>query len=231
LLRNVKKQPALYASAGLALSLSAVLLFAFAVLPALMMNDGFHYADTVNVYVDGKLVETVHNQIMSIAYDYMVCKAFNDTTACNVVGSYLPAPNYCFSGPSQSASKVSVWTFCNIKLGAIGLSSDSTTPQAGSSACPSLITSSGLTAAMATTSHTANTNTVVLTASWTASGSQTVSKVCLFPVSTYEPSPAASGTYSIITGPSNTAWAQTLLSSSVNLVSGQSLTVQWTFSF
>jgi hypothetical protein len=231
LLRNVKKQPALYASAGLALSLSAVLLFAFTVLPAL--NDGFHYADTVNVYVDGKLVETVHNQIMSIAYDYMVCKAFNDTNACNSVGAYIPSVNFCFSGPSQSASKTQVWTYCNVKLGAIGLSTDSTAPSSTSNVCPSLLSGSGLSTALATTTHTVGTNTVVLSASWTASASATVSKVCLFPVSTYEPSPPASGTYAIInnqaTGP--VAWAQTLLSSSVSLVSGQSLTVQWTFSF
>lgn len=197
-------------------------------------QDRFGLKGTVSVFIDGKLVST-QDLIMGLMYDTVICKVFNDSTACNTPGSYYAnfastsCPQRLSSGALSYASNFYTNNLC--AMVGVGLSTDTSTPTntAANFPCPSPISTNGLAPVKATTSHTPYSNTIVLTATWTASGTQNgIDKACLFP---YNPSPTTA-TGNVVTGgsPGYYGAVQTLFTST-NLATGQSFQVQWTFSF
>jgi len=98
----------------------------------------------------------------------------------------------------------------------IALSTDTATPLATDTSCPSEQTTNGLSRTLGTFTHTTGTNTHTITASFiyqTSASSTTISKVCMFN--------AASG---------GVLFAESLLSPSATVSAvGDNVTIQWTF--
>lgn len=169
--------------------------------PTGMFSDGFHVRGAVKVYRDGVLVAENHNVIVVIHYDVIACKVYNSTDGCSTAG---------FSNNTIDRA-----------LNGIGLSTSSSTPSSGTATCPSYISGSGLDAEVATVSHSANLNTISLSASWVANASVTnIQKACLFYVTGD----------TVNAGASQATYASTLFTA-VNIANGQSLGITWTFSY
>lgn len=176
---------------------------------------------------DGSIAKIVKNDTIFVGtYDNIMCALFFDVTACGSASGYNMF--------SQNLTTLTTTIILPISGGngpqppfimtGIALSSSVVT----SSGCAGLLSASGLAATPASTSHTANTNSIVLTASFTYTGaSQTIQSVCLLPKSTG----AALGrgqAGGVITASAAFAW-ETF--STVTLTTGQSISISWTFSF
>lgn len=153
----------------------------------------------IEVKIDGKTIFRNHNVIFLAHYDYISCKLYNQS--CTVAGL---TPGYNVATNLMDSA---------------GLSTDSTTPVAGSASCSGLITTSGLERKKADSiSHSANSISNVLTWTWTATATvNNVQKVCLYDRWTNN------DTY---VGP----FAASLFTAA-NVQLGQSISVQWTFTY
>jgi hypothetical protein len=196
--------------------------------PTSLLN-GIQLKENVKVFIDGKLVSQTHNTVTTVSYNWIMCKLFNDSTACtNAPSSGITFASYCFN--QNGAGRAAFATFCNAKLGAIALSTDTSNPFSTGTTCPSQLTSGGLSPVVATTAYQATSNTITLTGSFTATASTNgVDKACLYAVYTVGTSGAA--TYTIDPATTKNAYAVSLFSGLQNVVNGQTLTVQWQFQF
>ena len=182
------------------------------------MDENFGVVGSLNVYVNGH--QTVHgaDTIVVQAYEYIGCKIFNfsgSLTGC----TYSDAANPCsIGGIGQNGTR------CNIVARGFVLSTSGASPSIYDSVCPSATSANGFGAALATVTHTVNTNQYTLSYTWTATGPATISKICLTWVE------AIGGSF-IAPSTANGIYAETLFPSSQTLSSGQQLTVQWTFNF
>lgn len=223
-----------------AIVLSALMIFAIGEYVYLTGNntkDNFGIRGNLVITIDGKVTINQTDLIMNTAYDYVMCKLFNETTGCSLVGGYIgdssSATNICqYWTPAGSLSNSGSSGFYSkdlCSLTAIGLSTNSVSPVQGSYGCPSMLTGSGMAPAHASIQHFGSTNQIILTGGWVNSGaSQTISYVCLLPYND-----KASATVLSVTGSGAADWSplQDLLSSPQTVGSGQSFGVQWTILF
>ena len=192
------------------ISLFVIVLICFAVFSAYVFegsfnvrpkNDMITITGRLAIWNNGKLVYNQSDIIFVISYDFIICAIFGDSTACSTAGgsSIVGQPNHVLTG--------------------VGLSTDGTTPQASTALCPSELSGNGLSPVIATTSHSANTNNVILTATFTVGGSPQngVQKACLDRVD--------SGTVQFAAN-----FAADLFTPQ-NLGSGGTFILSWTFSF
>ncbi len=149
----------------------------------------------LKVYVDNKLIYDQSNTIDVGHYDFLICKAYNDSNGCTASG---------LSSTTQ-----------NKAITAIGLSTQATE----ATTCEGLITGNSLDAQLASTSHVQNSNSVTFTTSWTASGAQNNIQQAFLMV------------YNGDSGLVEASCLTKTLFSSINLLSGQSITIQWQLSF
>lgn len=194
-------------------------------------NESAKLRGVVQVFVkdsNGLIVSQTRNDtIFSGSYDFLVCALWNDVsgfgqavtfammyTVITTITTTITLPQL------QNGYAVSPWI-----MNGVALSSNSVT----TAACSGLLVGNGLSAKTATTSHTVQSNSILLTASFTyTGGSQAIQSVCLLPTGT----PAAGGAAYCPCNPLITSQAfawETF--SSQTLTNGQSITVQWTFSF
>lgn len=147
-------------------------------------HDSFGLKGTFSLYENGKLVAQ-SDQITYLGYATLFCKLFNNSNACSNSGWYgstgwgggTQCNYYGSDGHAQFVNGIFVsGSLCSM-LG-VALTADSATPVIGGT-CPSIITTNGMAPVKATTVFTTNTQSITLTASWTASGSQTFDKACL----------------------------------------------------
>jgi hypothetical protein len=188
---------------------------------------------TVQVFVKdaaGKIVsETKSDTIYSNSYDYIMCALFYDSSACAASGILN---NGMWPTAATTVTTTAVLPIRPVyTLTAIALSN----AVVGTSGCNGFISSgNGLAPSVATTTHTAATNSIVLTDSWTYTGaSVTIYSVCLTEASYQNPSSVcvfgtgsgacAAGSVPLVAA-SETFTGQTL-------TTGQSISVAWTLSF
>lgn len=196
---------------------------------------------TIDVYIDGKLTLHQPDLIMNTAYDWVMCKIFNETTACTLIGGYIGggsgATNVCKyrqdNGtltqwfPGRTGANFAAKYLCS--LTSIALSTSTSAPVQGTYGCPSMLNANGLVPTKATLVHFGSTNTIVLTSNFVNSGTtQSIGVVCLLP---YNDQAGAT----VLSGPSPAVvdWAplQDQLTTAQSVANGQSITVQWTISF
>lgn len=191
---------------------------------------------TVKVYVDGVLVTQNNDIIEYNMYNLVVCKLWNDSTACDAAATgglsnfYGSSPtNGCHTYSSSGTVDhpnyfTSGGTRCDAQ--AALLSNDGTIPKQSFAACESYITTNGLSPVKATTTYTAGSNTLVLTATWTASAQMTVQKACIGmwndKANAAVIDPSASSNPIVL-------FSDVFPQQTVN--NGQSFQVQWTISF
>lgn len=188
-------------------------------------NEKLPLTGSLKVMVDNKTVYSA-DTVMLLDYDYFFCKVFNDTNACNGAGAYYSggaAPNCQIASSFLSATTVDKFfsgSDCS-ELGVV-LSTDSTTQASTNYACSAQLSGSGLSGVKATTTHITATNSIMLTATWTYSGTSqgNIQKVCLFPWND------ASNAINI---PSNNGAVAVDTFTAQTLTNGQSLTIEWTF--
>lgn len=186
--------------------------------------------ETITIKIDGKQVYYAENTISVIMYDYVICKIFNDTTACQAANGYYGAGasgvvNGCHTYTGNGNSQTGVFYSKNM-CSALGMvfSSDTSTPVSTNPVCSVIFNSNGVLPKEATTSHAANTNTIILSQSWTATGTVNgIAKICLFPWDDKN--------NLFVTNNAGWALAIDLLSPSQSLTNGQAISAQWTFSF
>ena len=178
------------------------------------------------VSVDGKAVYS-GDTIMTIDWDYFFCKVFNDTTACNFIGGVYAggaAPLCQFKSFNNGVTvHNNFYSGSDCSEVAMALSTDATNQGNTNWVLPAELTGNGLDPAKAVTTHVANTNTIMLTASWTFTGTSqgNIQKVGLFPWNDGSNAFTNPGTLNSVA--IDTFTAQTL-------TTGQSLSIQWTFS-
>ena len=232
---------------------AALFAIAFAAGAMYMQGTQEHFSfgtQKIAVYVDGHLVGQKTDAINGLAYDFLMCKAFNDSTGCSQAGAGSGVgwggSNALSGGSAQvckgentagSASQTAAWTskaFCSA-LGVV-LSTTTGSPGAGGPGsalyCSNTLNANGITPVKATTSHSPLTNTVVLTASWTDSGSATsnVNMVCLFPWNDQTGNTGAVGGAGLVIG-FPPILMDVLPGAPITVAVGQSVSVQWTISF
>ena len=224
------------------LAIGIVLGSAFVFALAQPPKDSIGLHGTINVWVtqNGQTKQVVKDQndlVMNFAYDYLICKLFNETNACTLTAGYFGdtsgATNICkyrdASGTLVDTGTAGFYGKDLCSLTAIGLSTQTSgNPIQGSFACPSMLTGSGMAPALATMQHFGQSPQVILTANWVngGTGSVTVGYVCLLPYND-----AAAGTVLSTSGTNNAALLQDLLSSSVSVAPGAGITIQWTINF
>lgn len=166
---------------------------------------------------NGTVVSQVQNDtIYAVSYDYLICYLWN-VGCSNVAGLDFPITTI-----TTTATITSIMPFNTVWMG-LGLSP--TAQSVGS--CTNIINANGLTPMVAgTTSHALGSNSILLSQTWTATGSQNVQAVCLLPATT---SVFISAFSSTVTG-TGTDFASENFSLQ-SLTNGQSITIQWTFSF
>jgi hypothetical protein len=196
------------------------------------VNDRIAIHGSLKIYNGGVLVYNASDLVTYMSYDYLFCKIFNDSTACgqasNGFTGAIGGNAYCKFYGSSGSSVAS--TFYSAELcSAVGveLGNPSTTPtiNAATNACPSILTTSNLSPVKATTTHTASTNNILLTATWTPSADvNNVQVICLAPWSDVATTGIVygAGTYQDIIAID--------LFTPQTLSNGVPFTAQWTFS-
>jgi len=159
----------------------------------------------IEVFIDGKSVYKDHNVIQIYFYDFIGCQIFNVTT-CNL---------FVESGPFGP--------YNNYTAVAMQLSTNGGTPLSSETSCDSAVTvPAGLTQKRAdTVTQTFHSNSIVLTTTWVNSSGATfngIGRVCLHAY------------HSILETFSTIAFAAASFTPQ-SLGNGQSITIQWTFSF
>ncbi len=193
-----------------------------------VMETGVHFKGSVTILVkdpDGKIVsQTKNDTIFTGSYDFLMCVLFNDPVGCSSAtnfGMMLTRQTTVTTTATLPLMGGGSFPLSPFIMDGIGLSANAVTAQG----CSGLIIGNGLDAANSATSHTIQTNSILLTESWTFSGgTQAIQSVCLFPVTT---SSAGIPSAALIT---SAAFAWETFATQT-LTTGQSITVQWTFSF
>ena len=195
-------------------------------------HEGVPIRGTLTVYKDGQVVYHAPDVVTYIMYGYVVCKLFNDSNACAQMVTDFTATgsNGCLTVYSPRGGTTTNNIFqsrSGCSAVGVGVSTSSSAPSAGGTTCSTFQSTNGFSPVKATTSFSTNTNTITLTASWTASGSvSNLQQVYLFPYDDYRSSVVDnSGTLTTCFALA----ADTFTAQSVS--SGQSLSVQWTFTF
>lgn len=194
-------------------------------------HDYLHFGhETLTVKIDDKIVSYTENTISILFYDYVICKLFNDSTGCLSVNGYYGAGasgviNGCqyYTGNSNNLGNQFIGSKELCSSIAIVLSPGAST-SASTPSCSTIFNSNGITPQKATTSHAVNTNTVILSASWTASGTTNgIAYICLFPWNDK----------SSVFVTNNAGWALAVdaVSPVQSVTLGQAISAQWTFSF
>lgn len=191
-------KPNLVFASSIAILLIAISIFALTSITINSTNVNLGWSVSLTVKVDGKVVYYApHDLIMNTAYAYVVCKAFNDTessgacyynansaTPLNLfVGSTSnTSPNYlCSSYTTGGAIMNNVFLSKEVcVMSAVWLSTDTSAPTTAIPNCNSISSSFSTNPVKGVWSAYANTNTITLTASFTASSASTnVDKVCI----------------------------------------------------
>ena len=204
------------------------------------MGDTFRISGSFKLYENGHLV-IQQDAITYGAYATVICKLFNDSTACdlangmwnnNLQGTGTFVGNGC---PKNQVSTTRLFnTDSPCMLTGIALSTDTTSPGTTptGATCPNIITTNGMSPVVATTSYVANQNSITLTAQWTASGSQTFDKACLVAVMNTVGNTGSATYWTFGAGSvvgSNSFAIQLFTGQSVT--TGQTWSAQWTFNF
>lgn len=161
-------------------------------------NNNFGFNVELKVAVDNKTIyDAPHDLLMAEAFEYIICKGFNDTdalgacfTSTNVAGlmnffvgnTHDVAPQY-FCAPLGSNTVVNNKFFSNedCTMTAGWLSTDTSTPISSNPFCASALSTNGLGSISLTTSgHSIGSNQITLTGTWLASGAQSgIDKACI----------------------------------------------------
>lgn len=161
----------------------------------------------VRVFIDGQLVEESHNVINGHFYNFLACKIFNITGSCFSID-----PFGAFTIKSTSD---------NVSLTGMTLSTDAAPLAPSDVACTNPVVATGLTTKVADSkTQTFNSNSMQLTTTWVNTSGGTVNgiqKVCL---RFNKPSVG----FNSVIGAEHGFTA-------INLNNGQSITIQWTFTF
>ena len=233
---NVSRRDVKVASLALVAAIAFWTAATYLTTPTVGHHDNVPITGTLSIFKDGQVVYQKADVVTYDMYSYIVCKLFNDSTACAAMAgnyaSFSPGTNGCmvYTGDLTSGSYTDTAHFYSKALcSAIGvaISFSNVTPTQGGQ-CIAVITTNGGSPVKATTSFNLNTNSVTLTASWTASASLTgISSVYLFPYND------KSGVVVQVAGAGGSVChslaADTFTSQSLS--NGQSLSIQWTFSF
>lgn len=198
--------------------------------------------ETVNVYINNNLVSHTENVIQNpTAYQAVFCKLFNDSTACNLgVSGVIPpfAGTGCntYTGGGYASGVINSHSNCAYD-GIVLSNLVAPNPSPSTVACVSPVNSNGVTPIKATTFNPINggglgQNQIMLTASWTATGSgvQGITQACLIAWDDITNSPVSQ-----TTGAGGSYWwplAITVLNGApYSVIGGQTIAVSWTFSF
>jgi hypothetical protein len=195
-------------------------------------TDSFGIQGSFALYKNGHLVYQ-SDQITYIGYSTAICKLFNDTQACfqsdlawGSLGSGSHIGTGCNSGQNHQLSD-SFYSSAFCTMTGIGLTDSASSWANGSPPiggnCPSIITTNGMSPTQATTSFSGNTQTVTLSVSWTASGSQSFNGACVIAWNDL------SGGATYWTGNINAFAMQAFTTQTVS--NGQTWSAQWTFNF
>lgn len=199
--------------------------------PSTGLNENVSMRGTLSIYKDGTQVYHTDDVVTYSMYSFVVCKVFNDSTACSGAGSnYAGFSTGCSTEDVGSATIVTSSFYSRTMCSAIGvgISTSNSSPTAGGTTCATTLTTNGLAPVKATTSFALNTNTVSLTASWTATAAQSnIQQVYLYPYNDYSGAVVPGSAYT--SGNCFALAADTF--SAQSLSTGQSLSVVWTFTF
>lgn len=196
--------------------------------PAQKAQTGFNLKGIVTVLVkdaNGKLVsQTKNDTINTNTFDYLACVVFNSPEGCTAALGYgMMVTDVTTVTTTATLPLAFSFPVDPFVMTGMGLSSNIVT----TAGCSGLLTTNGLAANNSAESHTVNTNSILLTQSWTfTGGSQSIQSVCLFPFAIKFFTGAAASTVLI----SSLAFAWETFSPQT-LTTGQSITIQWTFSF
>jgi hypothetical protein len=195
---------------------NGILVYAFYASP---QHNRLHFGrETVTVYRDGKFVSQNDNVVMNLMLDYLVCKMWNDSSACTRAGAF-----YGGTAPlcNKNVSPFNFYSNAQCSTYGIGVSTETFTPTSSNFACTQL-TANGFAVQKGTTSYSIDTNSISFTTTFTASGTQNgIDKACLFPWN--DRTNAA-----VTAGSPGQALAQDLFTSQ-NFINAQTLTITWTF--
>jgi len=202
-------------------------------------QENFGFKGVVAVYIDGKEVTHNNDVIEYNMYDFLMCKTWNDSTACDTPATgglcnlytglcALPThgcETWSTSGVANHPDRFTSSTRCTAT--AALLSTDTSIPNQSFSACPSYLTTNGFAPVQVTSSHVAGSNSLTLTATWTASGNQAgIDKACIGLWNDQSNNVVISPTSS-----SNPLAMFVDNFAAQSVTTGQSFQIQWTVSF
>lgn len=147
------------------------------------VNESLGMKGNLMIKIDGKITYNQPDLIMYYFYEFNMCKLFNDTTACGGSGTSNGMSTfyhnnafangcrtYNTAGVIDKPNNFSPATRCSAT--AAFLSTDTDAPSATNPLLQTYLASSGFAPAHITTAYTITTNTITLTATWTATSSQ-----------------------------------------------------------
>ena len=222
------------------ISISLISAYEYDYLNTKLQNEqsGIHITGTIKIYQGDKLIRSIPDAIQnSGGEDTMLCQIFNNTNEC------ANATAYYGSATNQIGTACQYWKgvaapsltngFYDVSLctpTGIALSTDNT-PISTNTGCP-VLTASNLAPVQSTQvqqSSGQSSNSIILTASYAPSGTQTINKLCLIMWNTH------SGTYSaannvILGNGANAVNAVAIdaVSPAYTTTNGIPFTVQWT---
>lgn len=190
----------------------------------------------LRILIDNKTVYyNPHDLIMLIFYDYMFCKAFNDSSACAAIGAAFYAgvsfstngcPTYSSGGVIATPNHFTATSRCS-SLAAVLTNNDNNPVASQVPLFQNYLTTGGFAPIEATSSHQANTNTLTITATWTASvTTNNIEKVGLTLWND-------KANLLVINNLGNSGWIELMTADAFtpqNVNSGQSFQVIWTIS-
>lgn len=200
-------------------------------------QSGIHITGSIKIYQGDKLVRNIPDAIQnSGGENTFLCQIFNNTNMCNA------ATTYWGSATNQIGTACQYWAGATPTLTtgfydnslctptAIALSTDTTTVTTNTG-CP-VLTASGLApvhASQVQSSPGININSIILTASFTPTGTQTVNELCLIMWNSHSATYSAANGITLGDGSlAVNAVAIDAVSPSYTTTNGTPFTVQWT---
>ena len=193
------------------------------------MNDKVTVTGSLSVYKDGQLVYNSPDVVAYPMYGYVACKLFNATNGCGQSSTSYTGSSGCSSLTGTGTYETTTFVGNSLcSLTGIGVSTSSSAPTQAGTTCGTILTTGGFAPVHATVAFTENTNTVSLTATWTATAAESnLQQVYLFPYNDHTGTVVyQAGSFS---GACVAVAADTFTPQTAAI--GQSLSVTWTFSF
>ena len=195
------------------------------------LNIGVPIKGSLKIWNGNKLIYNADDILTYMAYDYIICKVFNDSTACGQAGNGLTTGSLPYCKYYNTAGVIvasTFWAAERCSAAGIELGNPSVAPTLSPTlVCSSAINSNGITPIEATTSHTVSSGSITLTASWTpvTNPINGINEICLGAWSDIATTGfvQGGGTYQ------NVLAIQTF--TAFNSAVGVPITIQWTFTF